>query len=384
MTLDSNLMKRDSDTLRAVILGAGMIGEVHRRAALLGGAEIVGVMASSVARSAEAAQRWRTQPVSNLDQLRALAPDVVHVCSPNGLHEEHVKAALEAGAHVICEKPLAVSRDVAQSLSQLAHAAKRVATVPFVYRYHPLVREIRARARDGQFGRWQLLHGSYLQDWLLDPMSTSWRVDSARGGPSRTFADIGSHWCDLMEFVTGERIASLIASFATTVETRPANASATFGKGGASTEMKAVDTEDAASVIFRTQSGVMGSLVVSQVSAGRKNRLWFEFDGEHRSAVFDQEHPETVWLGSERSAEILQRDPSNGAPEQRRLSHLPAGHAQGYAQCFENFVADTYERIRGVDVDGVPSFEDGLRSACIVDAVIRSARMNQWVDVESA
>ncbi|MBU9205430.1 Gfo/Idh/MocA family oxidoreductase [Burkholderia multivorans] len=384
MAIESVPARRETGVLRAVIIGAGMIGEVHRRAASLAGAEIVGVMASNPSRSIEAASRWHTAAVTSLDGLRQLAPDVVHVCSPNGLHADHVRAAFEAGAHVICEKPLAIGSDVARELAELAQRHERVATVPFVYRFHPLVREIRARAQDGEFGRWHLLHGSYLQDWLLSPLATSWRVDSTQGGPSRTFADIGSHWCDLMEFVTGERISSLVAAVSTTIPERPARSASTFGKGPAIGPMVRVDTEDAATVIFRTRSGVMGSVIASQVSAGRKNRLWFEFDGERRSAVFDQEQPETVWLGGEASAEVLQRDPGHGSAEQRRLSHLPAGHAQGYAQCFENFVADTYSKIRGEAIEGVPGFDDGLRSAQIVEAVIDSARSGQWVDVAMA
>jgi len=354
--------------VRVAILGAGMIGAVHRRAALLSGAQVVGVLASTPESSRRVAAEWGVPALESLDDLAALAPDVVHVCSPNGLHVEHVEAALAAGAHVICEKPLSVDAADAERLVDAAQAASRVATVPFVYRFHPLVREIRARVQAGEFGAWQLLHGSYLQDWLLSPDATSWRVDSALGGASRTFADIGSHWCDLMEFVTGERIASVSAEMTTTIPERAG---------------VAVTTEDAAIVTFRTHSGVLGSVTTSQVSAGRKNRLWFEFDGADRSAVFDQENPETVWLGSATSTEILHRDPSTGSPEQRRLSSLPAGHAQGYAQCFENFVADTYAAVRGESPDGLPTFADGLRSARIVDAVVESARTGTRITVDA-
>jgi predicted dehydrogenase len=360
-----------------------MIGEVHRRAALLAQAEIVGVMASTPPRSREAAARWGTEPISSADDLARLAPDIVHVCSPNYLHAEHVEAALACGAHVICEKPLAIGTESACHLQALAKANGRIATVPYVYRFHPLVREIRARVVAGEFGRWQVLHGSYLQDWLLSPNATSWRVDPARGGPSRAFADIGSHWCDLMEFVTGERIASVFAAMSTTTSKRPAVSQATFGGGHGDGPMLTVETEDVAAVLFRTSSGILGSVVISQVSAGRKNRLWFEFDGAFKSAVFDQETPETVWLGSQHSAEILQRDPGCGSSEQRRLSSLPPGHAQGYAQCFENFVADTYAAARGAVPDGLPTFADGVRSARIIDAVIASARSNRWTDVTS-
>jgi len=353
--------------MRVAILGAGMIGAVHRRAALLAGAQVVGVLASSPESSRRAAEQWGVTALESIDDLAALAPDVVHVCSPNGLHVEHVEAALAAGAHVICEKPLSVDSAQAERLAAAAERAKKIATVPFVYRFHPLVRELRARVQAGEFGAWQLLHGSYLQDWLLSPSATSWRVDPALGGASRTFADIGSHWCDLMEFVTGERIASVNAEMTTTIAERAG---------------VAVTTEDAAIVTFRTQSGVLGSVTTSQVSAGRKNRLWFEFDGADRSAVFDQENPETVWLGSAASTEILHRDPSTGSPEQRRLSSLPAGHAQGYAQCFENFVADTYAAARGVSPEGLPTFADGVRSARIVDAVVESARTGTRVFVD--
>ena len=351
--------------IRVAILGTGMIGAVHRRAAILAGAEIVGVMASTPDRSAQAAAAWGTQPIHDIEALASLGADVVHVCTPNAEHASQTEAALDAGAHVICEKPLGVSVAEATRLADRAEALGRVATVPFVYRFHPLVREIRSRAMAGAFGSWQLLHGSYLQDWLLDPTATSWRVDSALGGPSRTFADIGSHWCDLMEFVTGERIESVVAEMTTTVTERPRP-----GHQGTI----AVDTEDAASVLFRTENGVLGSTTVSQVSAGRKNRLWFEFDGSLRSAVFDQENPETAWLGAESSDEIIRRTPAHGSADQRRLSVLPPGHPQGYAQCFDAFVDDTYATVRGEEREGLPTFRDGARSAQIVDAVIASSR----------
>ncbi|MGC0239392.1 Gfo/Idh/MocA family protein [Arthrobacter sp. SD76] len=175
------------ERLRVVIIGAGMIGEVHRRAILLAGGELSGVMASSPDRSDQVAASWNTAALHDVEALIAAAPDVVHVCSPNALHGAHVEAALAAGAHVICEKPLSVgTADAARLVTQAASTGK-IATVPFVYRFHPLVREVRARVEAGEFGRWQLLHGSYLQDWLLDPSATSWRVDAAKGGALPNF-----------------------------------------------------------------------------------------------------------------------------------------------------------------------------------------------------
>jgi predicted dehydrogenase len=376
-------MSLAASPLRVAIIGAGMIGQVHRRASLLSGGQLVGVFSGRRESTLDAAKQWTTEPIDSLKNLGKIAPDVVHVCSPNALHAEHVEAAIAAGAHVICEKPLAVSTEIAQRLTNLAEKHKRVATVPFVYRFHPLVREIRARTKAGEFGKWQLLHGSYLQDWLLSPLATSWRVNSKLGGPSRAFADIGSHWCDLMEFISGERIATLSAATSITVPERPVESAATFSSASANGKKSKVDTEDAATILFKTTSGVLGSVVISQVSAGRKNRLWIELDGAQRSAVFDQENPETIWLGSEASAEIVQRDPSRGSTEQKRLSHLSAGHPQGYAQCFENFVADTYANIRGEKREGLPTFADGVRSAQIIDAVIGAAATGVWVNVPS-
>jgi predicted dehydrogenase len=186
-----------------------------------------------------------------------------------------------------------------------------------------------------------------------------------------------------MQLISGERIATLSAATSITVPERPIESAATFSSASADGKKSKVDTEDAATVLFKTTCGVLGSVLISQVSAGRKNRLWIELDGAQRSAVFDQENPETIWLGSETSAEIVQRNPSRGSTEQERLSHLPAGHPQGYAQCFENFVFDTYASIRGEIREGMPTFADGLRSALIIDAVIRSAATGVWVDVPS-
>ncbi len=348
-----------------------MIGAVHRRAARLAGAEVVGVLASTPRRSAEVAQSWGVETAfADLDALLAAPADVIHICTPNATHASYTLAALAAGKHVICEKPLGVSLDEARSMNA-AMPAGTVATVPFVYRYHPLVHEIRARRIAGEFGGWNLLHGSYLQDWMLNQSANGWRVDPALGGASRAFADIGSHWCDLVEWVSGERIVSLSAALSTAYaergiadHVRP-SARAGHGSGAhgsvavADRATVTVTTEDSAVVGFRTESGVLGSLTVSQVAAGRKNRLWFELDGARGSAVFDQENPETIWLGSTAGATVLARDPRHGSATQRGRDPLPAGHSHGYARCFEDFVADTYAAIDGAAPESLPTFADG-------------------------
>src|SRR5215212_6601541 len=189
------------------------------------------------------------------------------------------------------------------------------------------------------------MHGSYLQDWLLNPKATSWRVDPKAGGPSRAFGDIGSHWCDLVEWVTGDRIARLVATTSITIKQRPAASAATFSAAESDAPLVDVETEDSALILFRTANDIAGSAVISQLSAGRKNRLWIEVDGMHQSAVFDQESAEHLWIGHEAGSQLLVRDPNQGSAEQRRLSMLPAGHAQGYAQCFENYVAASYAAV---------------------------------------
>jgi len=370
--------------LGAAIVGTGMIGAVHRRAALLAGAEVRGVVASSPQRAREMAQAWNV-PRAYGDIGEAIADpqvQVVHVCTPNHLHRAMAQAALEAGKHVICEKPLATTLEDAQALAALAATTGLVATVPFVYRYHPVVREARARIAQGELGPLRLIHGSYLQDWLLDPASNNWRVDPALGGASRVFADIGSHWCDLVEWVGGERFVDVSAAFATVIAERGALAGQSFSAPVAGGATQAVSSEDVAAALFKTGAGTLASLTVSQVSAGRRNRLWFEIDGARASVAFDQEDPERLWIGlPDQREEIFVRGPGAGSAEQRRLSVLPAGHAQGYGDCFEAFVADTYRAIEGERPEGLPGFEDGLRSALIVDRVITSARTRAWTSI---
>lgn len=371
--------------LGIAIVGTGMIGAVHRRAALLAGAEVRGVAASSPQRAQEVAQAWNVAHAYRDIEEVVSDPQVqvVHVCTPNHLHRAMAQAALEAGKHVICEKPLATTLEDAQALAALATRTGLVATVPFVYRYHPVVREARARIAQGELGPLHLIHGSYLQDWLLDPASNNWRVDPSLGGTSRVFADIGSHWCDLVEWVSGERFAEVSAAFATVIAERGAVTGQSFTTPAAGGTTQAVSSEDVATAMLRTSAGTLASLTVSQVSAGRHNRLWFEIDGARASVAFNQEDAERLWIGRpDQREDSFVRGPGAGSAEQRRLSVLPAGHAQGYGNCFEAFVADTYRAIAGEQPEGLPTFDDGLRSARIVTRVIASARSRAWTAID--
>ena len=299
--------------LRVGIAGTGFIGGVHARSVRVSGARLAGVASASPEMAAAAADALGAdRAYDSADELIAdPSIDVLHICTPNHLHVPLAQAALAAGKHVICEKPLALDAAGALELTAAAESAGVQAAVPFVYRYYPTVRDARERVASGETGAVRLLHGSYLQDWLLRPDDDNWRVDADLGGASRAFADIGSHWCDLAEFVSGHRITRLSARTFTVIPERvKAGGRRAFEAGGGEGgELRPVTTEDAAMVIFETDAGAMGSVVISQVSAGRKNRLWIEVDGANAALAFDQEQPEALWLGRRERLEIIRRDP---------------------------------------------------------------------------
>jgi predicted dehydrogenase len=345
----------------------------------------VGVAASSPARSERAAASLGAERAfgSAEELVTSDGVDVVHICTPNHLHRPLAEAALAAGKHVICEKPLALDVLGAQALVDAAADAGRQAAVPFVYRYYPTVREARERVRTGGTGPVRIIHGNYLQDWLLHPDDDNWRVDEHLGGASRAFADIGSHWCDLAEFVTGHRITRVCARVLTALPERTRSGPhAAFARGNGGGETREVGTEDAAIVQFETDRGAIGATVISQISAGRKNQLFLEIAGAEESLAFNQEEPETLWRGRREAAIIVKRDAEAMSPAAARYAVLPPGHPQGYADCFDAFVAEVYEAIEtGTPVDGMPQFTDGLRAARLTEAVLRSAREDRWVDV---
>jgi predicted dehydrogenase len=358
--------------VRFGIVGTGFMARVHAHAVRAAGGTVVGLAGSSPARAREAAGQLQVGwAAGSLEELvDSPDVDVVSVCTPNHLHLPMAEQALAAGKHVVCEKPLALTPEDAERLSAAAAAAGVVHAVPFVYRYYPMVREARERIARGEAGRLWLLHGAYLQDWLASAAATNWRVDPQQGGASRAFADIGVHWCDLMEFVTGHRITALTATTGRAHDTR--------GDDG-----DAVATEDGACVLFRTDRGATGSVLVSQVSPGRKNALTFSFDGTEASFAFDQERPETLWVGGIGEDRVVQRDPEHLSAAAARYAVLPPGHPQGYQDCFNAFWADVAGAVAGHEAPGLPTFRDGLRAARITAAVLASAATGNWTGVPS-
>src|SRR4051812_27438559 len=288
--------------VRVAIAGTGFIGAVHARSARLAGARLVGVAASSPERGLLAAAALGAERSFATAEELVEAPDVdvVHICTPNHLHQPLAEAALAAGKHVICEKPLAIDDHGAAEIADAAASAGLVNAVPFVYRYYPTVREARERIRAGVTGPIRLIHGGYLQDWLLRSTDGNWRVDEQLGGASRAFADIGSHWCDLAEFVSGHRITRLNARSYVSVPDRA--------------------TEDAVILQFETDRGAVGSAVISQISAGRKNKLTLELDGAEEALAFNQEQPEELWVGRREDVMLIKRDPAVLSPPAARLA----------------------------------------------------------------
>ena len=338
------------------------MGHVHARAIRTQGSTVVGVMGSSQQTSSSFANELGTaKAIQNLSEALTLGAEVVHICTPNNLHFSQFKQAAELGLSVVIEKPVAL--DLAEAKEMVALSRNLAMTaVPFVYRFHPLVLEIRRRIQSDPTNRLWLLHGSYLQDWIAKLTGSTWRKLSDKGGRLRAFGDIGIHWCDLMEFVTGHKITRLSAKLA--------NSHSAQGS----------DTEDGALIIFETDRGASGSLVVSQVSPGRSNRLWFSFDGELNSFEFDQEHPDFAWMGTLGDNAIIRRDPAT-QPEVSRANALPPGHAQGYQNAFNDFVEEAYQVIDGKKSDVLATVADGARAAAIAEAVWLSQSTGTWVEI---
>lgn len=367
-------LKFNSLPTRAAIVGSGFMGRTHSRAIRASGGQVVAAVGSAP-HNAERARMstGAAEAITSLEELFVRDDiDVVHICTPNATHEGIALAAISAGFNIVCEKPLATSAAAARRIVDAAERANRAGTVPFVYRFHPMVREMRARIARGELGRASVIHGGYLQEWLASPTENNWRVDAASGGESRAFADIGSHWFDLLEFVSSDVVTRVSAQLSTVWPER----------GG-----REVLTEDAVTVQFRMASGTTGTCVISQVAAGRKNRLHLEVSGTETSIAFDQESPEQLWLGRGEGSVDLRRDTARLTSDAARLSFLPTGHPQGYQDAFNAFVTDSYSLMaqhaecEEPVISGIPTLAAGLRAAVLCDAVLESGRGDGvWVD----
>lgn len=380
-------------SLRAAVVGTGFVGAQHVEALRrIPGVEVVAVAASRDERAASAAKALGV-PRASGDWRAVVADDgvdVVHVCVPNDLHVDVASAALEAGKHVVCEKPLAVDVAGGSRLAELAARSDRVAVLCHNYRFYAMAAELRARVRDGSLGEIHAVHGHYLQDWLLSPTNTNWRIDPARGGASRAIADIGSHWVDLAETVTGRRLDAVVAQIAIVHARRPAYEGVeTFSgsDGHPDRAWRTVGTEDQASLLLRFDGGLHGALVLSQVSAGHKNDLTLTVDGEQASATWRQERPDELVVGHlGRPTEVVPRAPGSLGAGAADLARLPAGHGEGWADGLRNLLDAAYATIRGEHrgeaAVPLPTFQDGVRHLRFVEAALASASEERWVHID--
>lgn len=380
-----------SERLRVGVVGTGFIGPVHVEALRRIGADVVGLVGSSPAAARRKAGELGVAPFDSLDALLEV-PDLtsVHVATPNHLHAPMVRQILAAGKHVVCEKPLATTAAEGETLLRLAEEAGVVHAVNFNMRFYPLVQQARAMVGAGELGRLYQIHGSYLQDWLLKATDWNWRLEQELGGELRAVADIGSHWLDLLGFIAGQPVVRVNADFATflPVRRKPTRPAATFSgiaTPPAEDEAIPIRTEDYASILLAVGDGARGVLTVSQVSAGRKNRLSFEIDGADAAIAWNSERPEELWIGHrDRPSELLLRDPALLHPAARAASAYPGGHAEGFPDTFKALYQRVYAAIavgQPPAVPDYPTFADGVRALRLGDAIARSAKGAAWVDV---
>jgi predicted dehydrogenase len=380
----------------AALIGGGFIGPVHVEALRRIGVEVVGLLGSSPERAAQTAARLAIGTVyRDLDELlHDERVGAVHVASPNGSHFEQARRVLESGRHVICEKPLATRARETAALQALAESRpSQAAAVNYNIRYYPLCHEIRERIASGSLGRVISVTGSYVQDWLLFPSDFNWRVERDGGTNLRAVADIGTHWMDLALFLIGAPIEAVFADLATfhPRRFRPHGPSDTFtGSSTAETRTNTVEvdvsTDDHAAILLRFATGVRGAFHVSQVTAGRKNRLTIEIAATGGAIFWDSESPNQLWLGSRTAPnQVLDRDPGLLGPSAAAISHYPGGHAEGFPDTFKQLFADVYGWITSGRQAGrpasFPSFADGHREVCLCEAIASSAVTERWTEV---
>lgn len=377
------------------IVGSGFIGPAHIEALRrLGFVEVVALCDASLGLAQEKARQLNIpHAYDDVDALLAHPGlQVVHNCTPNFLHAEVNRQILRAGKHVFSEKPLCMTSEEARELVKMAQEAGVVHGVSFVYRQFAMVQQAASMMRDGSAGRLFSAYGGYHQDWMLLENDFNWRVDAQQGGVSRAVADIGSHWCDTVQFVTGRRIVEVMADLAIVWPTRKASigAQATFSEQPDSPGYQdvPVTTEDAGSVLFRFDDGSKGCFSVSQVSAGRKNRLYFDINASACSLAWDQETPQQLWIGHRSQPnQLLSDDPGLLNRDVAGQAHFPGGHNEGWPDAFKNMMLNFYQAVCAGKMPQenerhFASFSEGANVMYLIDAIVKSYQQRCWVSVE--
>jgi predicted dehydrogenase len=380
--------------IRTAVVGAGFIGPVHVEALQRIGVEITGILGVSKAES-ELAAKTLGLPKAYHD-FEAILGDtsvqVVHIATPNRLHYPMAKAALNAGKHVLCEKPLAMNSTESAELVELAWRSGLAAGVNYNIRYYPLNIEAADRMKRGDLGRVYSVCGSYVQDWLFYPTDYNWRVLAEEGGELRAIADIGTHWLDLIHAITGLEVEAVCADLSTVhpVRQRPLGEVETFKgkheKAAVKTEAINIATEDYGCVLLRFADGARGCLWVSQVTAGRKNCLRYEIAGSKEALAWCSEQPNEMWIGHrEKANESLIRDPSLLGDKARRFTNYPGGHNEGFPDTFKQCFHAFYDYIKAGDFAAPASFPtvaDGHREILLCEAILQSHHQGRWVPVK--
>jgi len=374
--------------MKAAVIGVGFVGRAHIEALRRLGIDIAGLLGSSPERTQHQCKALGiARAYRSLEELAADGGvGAVHVCTPNHLHFVEAEAALKAKKHVVCEKPLAMNSRETAALVEYARRQQCSGAVAHNLRYYPMCQEARALVKRGAIGEPKMVHGSYLQDWLLYPSDWNWRVDPQVSGTMRTVADLGTHWLDMITWITGHRVKELCADIATVVPVRerPRGPVETFQeRKGTDFERVPIDTEDYGAVLLHFDGGLQGVMAVSQVSAGRKNRFWFEIDGTEGSIAWDGERPNVLWIGKRRepNRELI-KDPALMSPEARGYAGYPAGHAEGYPDTFVQLFKEFYAYIERGDMKApqpFPTFADGHMGIVLCEAIATSAREQKWV-----
>jgi predicted dehydrogenase len=382
----------------AAVIGGGFIGPVHVEALRRIGVEVVGLLGSSPDKARATADALFVPRVyGNLDELLDdERVGAVHVASPNRHHFVQAKSVLESGRHLICEKPLACSSRETGALSELAQGRPRqAAAVNYNVRYYPMCHEMRERIASGSLGRVLSVTGSYVQDWLLYREDYNWRVEPDGRTNLRAVADIGTHWMDLAQFLIAAPIRAVNADLATfhPCRLRPGSSSDTFGGSSSvrtptATKEVEITTDDHAAVLLQFAGGARGAFHVSQVTAGRKNRLTIEIAATEGALFWDSELPNRLWIGSRKGPnQVLERDPALLTEPAASLCHYPGGHAEGFPDTFKQLYLDVYGWIVSGRPAGrappFPSLLDGDHEARLCEAIAESASAGQWATVST-
>lgn len=381
-----------SQTIKAAIVGTGFIGPAHLEALRrIPNVEVVALVEVNQALADEKAKQLGIpRAYVFADMLKQADIDVVHICTPNFLHYSQAKAVLEAEKHVICEKPLAISLEEAEDLVKIAKTTGLVNAVHFNLRYYPMVRQMKVMREKGELGEVYSIMGSYLQDWLFLQTDYNWRLEPDKSGDSRAIADIGSHLLDITEYVTGLKITQVMADFSTVHKTRlkPLKAIETYsGKmlNPADYQEVPINTEDHATVLLRFDNGSKGSITVSQVNAGRKNRLNIEIAGSVSAFEFNSERPNELWIGKrEKANEQLMKDPSLVHREVSSLVSFPGGHNEGFPDTSKQLFKEVYAAIaagKQPEHPTYPTFADGWRELLIGERIVESNKKQAWVNI---